>query len=103
MPLPDAVIAGFHTMEEKGPGVAWQPIWCTDVWQGLFESAVVTSNDSDLGLPIRMVTEELRRPVLVVCPGRWQVAPHGLAPRANVTAQLQERGGMRDGVGSERN
>ena len=46
-----------------------------DEWRGLFESAVVISNDTDLVLPIRMVTEELKRPVLVVCPGRWQVAP----------------------------
>ena len=44
-----------------------------DAWRGLFESAVVISNATDLVLPIRMVTEELKLP-LVVCPGRWQAA-----------------------------
>ena len=75
MPLPDAVIAEFHTMEEKGSDVNLAAHLVNDAWQGLFESAVVISNDTDLVLPIPMVTEELKRPVLVVCPGRWQVAP----------------------------
>ena len=75
MPLPDAVVAEFHTMEEKGSDVNLAAHLLNDAWQGLFESAVVISNDTDLVLPIRMVTEELQRPVLVACPGRRQVAP----------------------------
>ena len=73
--LPDAVIAEFHTIEEKRSDVNLASHLVNDARQGLFESAVVISNDTDLVLPLRMVTEELKRPALVVCPGRWQVAP----------------------------
>ena len=75
MPLSNTVIAEFHTMEEKGSDVNMAAHPLNDAWQDLFESAVVISNDTDLVVPIRMVTEELKRSVLVVCPGRWQVAP----------------------------
>ena len=74
-PLPDAVIAKFHTMEEKGSDVNLAAHLLNDAWQDLFESAAVISNDTDLVVPIRMVAEELKRPVLVGCPVRWQVAP----------------------------
>lgn len=74
-PLPDAVVAEFWTMEEKGSDVNLAAHLLNDAWQGLFESAVVISNDTDLVVPVRMVAQELKRPVLVVCPGRWQVAP----------------------------
>lgn len=74
-PLPDAVIAKFHTMEEKGSDVNLAAHLLNDAWQDLFESAAVSSNDTDLVVPIRMVTEELKRPVLVACPVRWQVSP----------------------------
>ena len=46
-----------------------------DAWKNRFEAAVVISNDTDLVVPIRMITEERKRPVYVVCPGRWQIAP----------------------------
>ena len=75
VPLRDAVIAEFHTMEEKGSDVNLAAHLLNDAWQDLFEAAVVVSNDTDLVVPIRMVTEERKRPVFVVCPGRWQVAP----------------------------
>ena len=75
VPLPDAVIAEFHAMEEKGSDVNLASYLLDDAWRGRFETAVVISNDTDLVTPIRMVTAERRRPVLVVCPGRWQVAP----------------------------
>ena len=75
MPLPDAVIAEFPYHGGEGLGRESGSPLVNDAWQGLFASAVVISNDTDLVLPIRMVTEELKRPVLVVCPGRWQVAP----------------------------
>ena len=42
--------------------------------RGLFESAVVVPNDTDLVVPVRMVTGELERPVSVVCQKRTQVA-----------------------------
>ena len=74
-PIPDAVIAEFHTMEEKGSDVNLAAHLLNDAWKELFEAAVVISNDTDLVVPIRMVTEERKRPVFVVCPGRWQIAP----------------------------
>ena len=74
-PLRDAVIAEFHTMEEKGSDVNLAAHLLNDAWQDLFEVAAVISNDTDLVVPIRMVTEERKRPVFVVCPGRWQIAP----------------------------
>ena len=80
--LSDAVVAKFHTMEEKGSDVNLAAHLLNDAWKDLFEAAVVISNDTDLVVPIRMVTEERKRPVFVACPGRWQVAPHCVGWRA---------------------
>ena len=46
-----------------------------DAWKELLDAAVVISNDTDQVVPVRMVTQERKRPVFVVCPGRWQIAP----------------------------
>ena len=62
-------------MEEKGSDVNLAAHLLNDAWKGLFEAAMVISNDTDLVVPIRMVSEEHGRPVFVVCPGRWQIAP----------------------------
>ena len=75
IPVPDALIAEFHTMEEKGSDVNLAADLLNDAWKNLFEAEVVISNDTDLVVPIRMVTAERKRPVFVVCPGRWQMAP----------------------------
>ena len=69
MPIRDAVIAEFHTMEEKGSDVNLAAHLLNDAWKNRFEAAVVISNDTDLVVPIRMITEERKRPVYVVCPG----------------------------------
>ena len=37
--------------------------------------ASLTSNDTDLITPIQMVSVERGRPVYVVCPGKWAMAP----------------------------
>ena len=74
-PLPDAVIAEVHTMEEKGSDVNLAVHLLNDAWKGLFDAAVVISNDTDLVTPIRMVTLERKKSVFVVCPGHWQIAP----------------------------
>ncbi len=74
-PLPDALIAEFHAMEEKGSDVNLAAHLLNDAWKELFDAAVVISNDTDLVTPIRMVTAERAKPVFIVCPGRWQVAP----------------------------
>lgn len=74
-PLPDALIAESHTMEEKGSDVNLAVHLLNDAWKDLFDVGVVVSNDTDLVTPIRMVTVERKKTVYVVCPGRWQVSP----------------------------
>ena len=73
-PLHDAVIAEVHSMEEKGSDVNLAVHLLNDAWKGLFDYAVVISNDTDLVEPIRMVTTERGNPAMVVCPGRWSMA-----------------------------
>ena len=74
-PLPDALVAEFHAMEEKGSDVNLAAHLLNDAWKGLFDAAAAISNDTDLVTPIHMVTAERGKPVFVVCPSRWQVAP----------------------------
>lgn len=74
-PLADALVAEFHAMEEKGSDVNLAAHLLNDAWKGLFDAAAVISNDTDLVTPIRIVTAERGKPVFIVCPGRWQVAP----------------------------
>ena len=73
--LPDAVVAEFHTMEEKGSDVNLAAHLLNDAWGGAFDAAAVISNDTDLVTPIDMVTSERAKPVFIICPSRWQVAP----------------------------
>jgi hypothetical protein len=74
-PLFDALIAEVHTMEEKGSDVNLAAHLLNDAWKASFDAAVVFSNDTDLIEPIKMVAIERKKPVFVVCPGRWQMAP----------------------------
>lgn len=73
-PLNDALITEVHAMEEKGSDVNLAAHLLNDAWKGLFDEAVVLSNDTDLCEPIRMVSVERNIPVLVICPGRWPMA-----------------------------
>lgn len=75
MPLANALIAEVHTMEEKGSDVNLASHLLNDAWKGSFDAAAVLSNDTDLITPIQMVSVQLGKPVFVVCPGRWQMAP----------------------------
>lgn len=54
--------------EEKGTDVNIATHLVNDAHKGLFEIAVVISNDSDLVEPVRIVTSELSIPVIVVSP-----------------------------------
>lgn len=74
-PLSDALITEVHTMEEKGSDVNLAAHLLNDAWKGQFDAAVVISNDTDLITPIQMVSVERGKPVYVVCPGRWAMAP----------------------------
>ncbi|WP_419935163.1 NYN domain-containing protein [Candidatus Palauibacter sp.] len=73
-PLPDALVAEFHTQEEKGSDVNLAAHLLNDAWGDRFEAAAVISNDTDLVTPIRMVTQERGKTVFIVCPGRGRVA-----------------------------
>lgn len=57
-----------HTSEEKGSDVNLAVHLIHDAWSGRFDVAAVISNDSDLETPIRIVKEELRKPVGLLCP-----------------------------------
>jgi hypothetical protein len=74
-PLNNAFVTEVHAMEEKGSDVNLAVHLLNDAWKGEFDEAVVVSNDTDLVEPIRIVTVERNLPVLVVCPGRRQMAP----------------------------
>ncbi len=74
-PISASLITEVHTMEEKGSDVNLAAHLLNDAWKNAFEAAAVISNDTDLVTPIQMVSVERRKPVFVVCPGRWQMAP----------------------------
>jgi uncharacterized LabA/DUF88 family protein len=57
-----------HKTEEKGSDVNLAAYLLMDGFKGLYDVAVVVSNDSDLVEPIRMVRKELGKPVLVLHP-----------------------------------
>lgn len=74
-PPPNPVIAQVNMKEEKGTDVNLSVHLLNDAWKGAFDVAAVITNDTDLVTPIRMVTVERNKPVYVICPGRWQIAP----------------------------
>jgi hypothetical protein len=54
--------------EEKGSDVNLASLLLADGFRGHFEAAIVVSNDSDLMLPIQIVTQELSLPVGLLNP-----------------------------------
>jgi hypothetical protein len=89
-PLPSALVAQVHTMEEKGSDVNLAVHLLNDAWNNSFEAAAVISNDTDLVKPIRMVTQERHKPVFVVCPGRRRMATQ-LSNVATYTRNIRQR------------
>ena len=75
-------------MQEDGADLNLPARLENDAWQGLYESAGVISSETDLARPIRMVTDELKRPVRVACPGTRQGAPQ-LRKTANRVRQIR--------------
>jgi hypothetical protein len=55
-------------MEEKGSDVNLASLLLADAFRGDFEAAAVLSNDSDLVLPIKIVSTELHLPVGILNP-----------------------------------
>lgn len=81
-PASDAIKARVHAMEEKGSDVNLASHLIHDGWGGRYEAAVVISNDTDLVEPIRIVAEELKKPVTILCRSRFGAAK-ALAAVAN--------------------
>lgn len=60
--------------EEKGSDVNLATLLVADAFRGSFEAAAVLSTDSDLALPIQLISAELGLPVGVLLPsGRYSV------------------------------
>lgn len=73
MPLETPVREGPRTArvirtEEKGSDVNMAAFMLVDGFRDRYEQAALISNDSDLVTPVRMVREELKKPVIVVAP-----------------------------------
>jgi len=64
-----------HTSEEKGSDVNLAVHLLHDGWCAKYDVAVVVSNDSDLESPIRIVKEQLRKPVGLLCPHKGYPSP----------------------------
>jgi hypothetical protein len=61
-------------MEEKGSDVNLACHLINDGWAGRYDAAVVISNDTDLVEPIRIVVQELKKPVTLLCPSPFGAA-----------------------------
>jgi hypothetical protein len=73
--LPNAIKARVFTMEEKGSDVNLAVHLVNDAWACGFDAAIVISNDTDLVEPIRIVAQQLGKPVyLLTPPGRYGAA-----------------------------
>lgn len=66
--VPSPIKASIVKAEEKGSDVNLASHLVNDGWKNIFDVAVVVSNDTDLVEPIRIVTEELKKPVGVLFP-----------------------------------
>ncbi len=64
-----------HNMEEKGSDVNLASHLIHDGWLNRYDVAAVISNDGDLVEPIRIVKEELKKPVGLLCPNSARAVP----------------------------
>jgi NYN domain len=67
-PTPSAKFAQVVKTEEKGSDVNLATMLLLDAFKQDFEQAVIITNDSDLALPVEMVSKELNLPVGVAFP-----------------------------------
>ncbi|MBF0420593.1 MAG: NYN domain-containing protein [Magnetococcales bacterium] len=68
--------AEFFDTEEKGSDVNLAVHMLHDGWKNLYDVAVVITKDTDLIEPIRIVIDDLKKPVILFCPDND--APKGL-------------------------
>jgi uncharacterized LabA/DUF88 family protein len=57
-----------HNTEEKGSDVNLASHLLRDGFQGLYDAAIVISSDGDLIEPLRIVKEEIKKPVILAYP-----------------------------------
>lgn len=69
-PATDALKAQVHLMEEAGSDVNLACYLIHEGWAGRYDGAVVISNDTDLVESIRIVVQEPKKPVALLCLGR---------------------------------
>lgn len=74
--------------EEKGSDVNLASHLVFDGALGLFDTAVVITNDSDFAEPIRLVASELKKQVVLLCPSKTIA---GALAKASPTAALSLR------------
>lgn len=82
---PPSFVKVFKT-EEKGSDVNLAAHLLLDGFRNHYDCAIVVSGDSDLVTPIRMVRDELRKPVGVLNPQRLS-GPNCRPPRKNAGLQ----------------
>jgi uncharacterized LabA/DUF88 family protein len=61
-------VARVHKTEEKGSDVNLGVHLVRDAFKGYFDTAAVLTNDTDLCEPLRIVTQELNLPVVLLSP-----------------------------------
>lgn len=83
-PIQDAILVRVHWMEEKGSDVNLASHLINDAWAGRFDAAAVLSNDTDLVEPIRIVTKEIGKPVVLLSAAAHGAAHHLKAVATNV-------------------
>lgn len=69
VPIAGQSFAKVMKTEEKGSDVNLAVHLVNDGWHGLYDCAVVCSNDGDLSEALRIVRRELHKTVLLVVPG----------------------------------
>lgn len=75
-PNNNSIKANVHWMEEKGSDVNLACHLVNDAWASRFDAAAVISNDTDPAEPTCIVTQELNKPVVLLCPSRFGASQH---------------------------
>lgn len=81
--LEDAIRVQVHSMEEKGSDVNLAAHLLNDAWHDVYDVAVVISNDRDLAEAIRLVIEDVRKEVILLCPARNRIVASRLGEVAS--------------------
>lgn len=70
---PTGKIVSVQKFEEKGSDVNVASYMLADGFQGVYDSAILISNDSDLSAPMQIVKEVIKKPVGLVSPDNFHM------------------------------